>query len=116
MKLHKDCRQCERFDELIGRGINLNQKHYLCYVKEERQCSECKEIKPFSEFYKNTTSQSPRSQCKPCQTAKFIRLRQEKRLDGYRECVNEDCGKLLHKRWKIEVCPICQSELEDVEI
>jgi len=59
------------------------QQYYINHKKEERECSICREIKPFERF--SQRNGRPKSHCKLCHTDKereyrAIRQRKETRL------------------------------------
>ena len=79
-----------------------NRKYYINYENEERECSNCREIKPFKDFSK-TMLGYPRPVCKTCRSLINFRKEMEKKLEMYphlyNECQNEQCNYI----WKKEI-------------
>ena len=46
---------------------SMNKPKYI----DERPCTDCKEVKPFSEFYTRTENGRPKSICKTCDQARW---------------------------------------------
>lgn len=75
---------------------------YINHDKQERQCTNCKEIKPFGYF--SFINGRPRPQCKACKTEIEMANRTEKLLAAephrFVECQADDCTKVYGKRYK----------------
>lgn len=83
-------------------------KLYIDYEKQERQCGDCREIFPFSNFTMNN-SKTPKPDCKKCRSISEANRQINKAFDKYphryKYCDAAECLK-IYSVTRIK-CPEC---------
>ena len=91
-----------------------NQKFFIDYVNKNRQCGDCLETKPFSDFSLHSVKLGrPKSYCKKCLSIRNNRRNYEKLLERYPksffECDN--CDRVMSIRSKQKHIFSCKENL-----
>lgn len=96
--------------------------YYINKETRERECSNCREVKPFSAFSVNNRRGYLRPVCKECHSEININRYKARRMkehpDRYVDCVNDECEYVwarikvspLGNRFVNNTCPGCGSE------
>jgi len=86
--------------------MNKVKQRYFNVEKQERECSKCGEIKPFTDFSLDKPTGLPRAKCKKCQAIDAHEYNKTYKLKFTKEEYNEK----KRKRYTEKQLKACQSD------